>query len=344
MKKTQDESLYTPSAAEAKVQEEQWQKSIPAQVFLNYFWAISYHLQHQPQRGLQQLPFFQQFRAELKPQDTEAIRKLLLSSWSTEWALRSTATLGSPDYLRYALHWSFPQAYYAVFASLQAFLLCLNMRNKNAEAISRQLGRLVQQGAYPKAIGFYALGTYPDFSFRRLPMSGYRAGLQLPEKEVEAQAQIAQFLRTTRRLKAQEVRRQLQANPQTALRSAKTGKLLQKWNSSHWQQINWRLGNTTFFDLLSRLKISASNKEIERFVEADIDFGLFHQSLLALVSYLNGLHEAYVAKAMGLQAYRELLDSLPAHLQGGFVAERLRENIEPLLKAPSQPDSMDTAA
>jgi hypothetical protein len=60
-----------------------------------------------------------------------------------------------------------------------------------------------------------------------------------------------------------------------------------------------------FFDLLSRLQISTSHREIERFVEAEIDFTLFHNSLLNLVSYLNGIHESYVAKALGLEKYRK---------------------------------------
>ncbi|WP_224996145.1 hypothetical protein [Cesiribacter sp. SM1] len=343
MKKAIEEQLNEGAVEEQKFQDEVWRNSIPAQVFLNYFLAINYHIKNSSDAGLQNLSFFQELKAELSEQETEAISKMLLSGWSTEYALRATAELGNDDYLRYALHWTFPQAYYSVFAILQAFLYTLNVRTNNQDVISRETGRLVLRQAYPKAISYYAAGPYNSFKIHRLPLATYKPGLNTPEKDIDAQAQIGQFLRTTRKLKAQAVRRQLQANSQTALRSPKTGKVLNKWSSSHWEQITWRLGYTTFFDLLGRLRISSSHKEIERFVEADIDFKLFHESLLDIVSYLNGIHEAYVAKAIGLERYQELVSGLPSHLQHGFVAQRLKDKVAPLFVS-GQGYGIDNAA
>jgi len=335
MKKVTDENVIPLFAEEPKKQDEGWRKSIPAQVFLNYFFAINYHIQHTDDNSLQNLTFFREHQAELDNKDLEAIGKLLQTGWSTEYALRATAELGSEDYLRHALHWTFPQAYYTIFAGLQAFLYTLNIKTNNAELVQREVGRLVVRNAYPRAIGYYAAGAYNDFSIHRLPLAGHKASLQIPEKEIDAQAQIGQFLRTTRKLKAFTIRNQVQRNSQTALRSAKTGKVLDKWNTQHWGQITWRLGYTTLFDLLSRLRISASNKEIDRFVEADIDFKLFHESLLEIVSYLNGIHESYVAQAIGLEKYQEIVAALPAHLQNTFVTDRLRIKIEPLFGSGS---------
>lgn len=330
MKKVSDETIKPLYAQEAHEQERAWKKSIPAQVFLNYFFSISYHLHHSDEAGLQRLTFFREHSANLDEKDLESIGKLLMTSWSTEFALRATAEFGNEDYLRHALHWTFPQAYYTIFAGLQAFLYTLNIKTNNAEIARREVGRLVVRNAYPRAIGYYAAGPYQDFSIHRLPLAGYKASLHIPEQEIEAQAQIGQFLRTTRKLQALAIRNQIQANPQTALRSPKTGNILNKWNASHWQQITWRIGYTTLFDLLSRLRISSTNKEIDRFVEAEIDFKLFYESLLDIVNYLNGIHESYVAKAMGLEKYRQVVASLPPHLKDGFVAARLRDTIEPL--------------
>ena len=198
--------------------------------------------------------------------------------------------------------------------------------------IRREVGRLVVKNAYPRPISFYAAGPYNDFSIHRLPLAGYKAGLHIADKEIEAQAQIGQFLRTTRKMTAQTIRTQVQTNNATALRSPKTGKILDKWQAQHWQQITWRMGYTTFFDLLSRLRISQSNKEIERFVEAYIDFTLFHKSLQEIVSYLNGIHESYVAKAVGIEKYREMVMALPQHLQESFVTDRFRNQVEPLFE------------
>ncbi|WP_240635518.1 hypothetical protein [Hymenobacter rigui] len=319
---------------EQKQADETWRKSIPAQVFLNYFFAINYHIEQADDAmgGLQHLPYFRAHQAELTEADVQAITKLLHASWSTEYALRATAELGDEEYLRNALHWTFPQAYHTIMAGLQGFLYTTGVRSNNPSLVRREVGRLVVRNAYPRPISFYAAGAYGDFSIHRLPLAGYKAGLHIAGKEIDAQAQIGQFLRTTRKIKAQSTRQQVQANPNTAIRSQKTGKVLDKWTAAHWQQITWRLGYTTIFDLLGRLRISQTSREIERFVEADIDFQLFHQSLLNIVSYLNGVHETYVAKAMGLERYQQLVAELPKHLQNSFVQERLRTRIEPVLR------------
>ncbi len=316
---------------EQKTQDSAWQKSIPAQVFLNYFFAINYHINHSAEEsGLNHQVFLRSHTADLSEQDLKALAKTLLNSWSTEYALRATAELGDETYLRNALHWTFPQAYYSVFAGLQAFLYTLGIKTSHEAVLRREAGRLVVKNAYPRAIGFYAAGAYNDFSIHRLPLAGYKAGLQIAGKEIEAQAQIGQFLRTTRKMKATTIRAQVQSNPATAIKSSKTGEVLNKWSAQHWQQITWRMGYTTLFDLLGRLRISASQKEIDRFVEAEIDFKLFHESLLSIVSYLNGIHESYIAKAMGLEKYQQLVSELPQHLQNSFVQARLKEQIEPL--------------
>ncbi|MEJ8802992.1 hypothetical protein [Pontibacter sp. H249] len=330
MKEKEENNVIQLNQNEPAEQDKEWHKSIPAQVFLNYFFAINYHLQHGETSGVEQLTLLKESQAELNEEDLEKVKRYLLNSWSTEYALRTTAALGDEAYMRNALHWTFPQAYYTVFSGLQAFLYTRGIKSNNEALILREAGRLVVKNAYPKAVGFYASGHYDEFNIHRLPLSHYKPGLQIAGKELEAQAQIGQFLRTTRRQKAKSIRQQVQANSATAIRSAKTGEVLQKFGPQHWQQLTWRIGYTTLFDLLARLRISSSHREIERFVQADIDFKLFHESLLEIVSYLNGIHESYVAQAMGIQQYEAFVKELPAYLQNSFVAARLKEHIKPL--------------
>lgn len=331
MKERDEENVLSLYPEEAQNTDKLSQKSIPAQVFLNYFFAINYHIQNSGTTAPGQLPILHEQRPELTDQDLEAIKKLLLNSWSTEYALRATAELGDEEYMRNALHWTFPQAYYAVYAGLQAFLYTRGLKTNNEGWVLREAGRLVVKNAYPRAIGFYASGHYDDFNVHRLPLAHYKPGLQIAGKELEAQSQIGQFLRTTRRMKAKAVRQAVQANLATAIRSSKTGDVLQKFGPQHWQQLTWRMGYTTVFDLMARLRISSTHREIARFVQAEIDFKLFHESLLQIVGYLNGIHECFVAQAMGLQKYEEYVQELPAYLQRSFVEARLQQQIKPLL-------------
>jgi hypothetical protein len=337
MEKEESTNVFPLFGEEPKQPAEELRKSIPAQVFLNYFFAINYHIEHTDAgSGLRHLTFFKSHQPDLDEKQQEEVKSLLYSCWSTEYALRATAEMGSEEYLRYALHWTFPQAYYSIFAGLHAFLRTLGIQTNHPAVILREAGRLVVKNAYPRAIGYYASGSYDDFHIHRLPLAGYKPGLQIPGKEIEAQAQIGQFLKTTRRMHAKSIRQQVQANGAIAIRSARTGKVLEKWQPQHWQQLTWRLGYTSLFDLLSRLRISSTHREVERFVQAEIDFTLFHKSLLEIVAYLNAVHESYVAKALGLEKYQELVTALPKHLQNGFVNERLRQKVEPLF--PGQAD------
>jgi len=335
MKKDQFEDNFLPFLPEAEPSgqpdAESWKKSIPAQVFLNHYFGMHYHIQQSGEAyALYNLPRFLEHTFVINEQTKENIQKLLLNSWSTEYALRTTAELGDEQYLRTALHWTFPQAYYSVLFGLRAFLATHGITANNSELIRREVGRLVVRGFYPLPLAYYASGHYDDFTIHRLPLAAYKPSLQLAAEEIEAQAQIGQFLRTTRKLRAKGIRQQVQSNPKTAIRN-KSGQVLEKFSSSHWQQLTWRIGYTTYYDLLGRLRISANHREIERFVEADINFRLFHQCLLDLVSYINFIHESYIVKTMGLEQYEEMISQLPTYVSSGFVKKRLDNQIAPLI-------------
>ena len=320
-------------AAEQQEEGMDWKRSIPAQIFLNYFFSLHYLIREATDAfKLNKLPYFRHFEAVLTEEDKSAIRQHLLNAWNTEYALRATAQLGHDDYLRNALHWTFPQAYYSVFESLQSFLRLHGVRRAQPDQLQWEAGHLIAGGAYPKAVSFYAGGHPLQPYLQGLSYGHYRPSLQLADMRTEAEAQVGQFLRTTRKAKALSVRQQVQSNPAKALRSPRTGKVLERFTDEHWRQLSWRLGYTNVFSFLLRLRISANHREITRFVEADIDFKLFQQSLQYLVSYLNFVHEAYVAKALGLEAYREFEQSLPPYLQDSFVAGRLNSQIIPLLQ------------
>jgi hypothetical protein len=273
--------------------------------------------------SLCQLPFYRNHAAELNNADVAALTKMLHTSWSTEYALRATAELGTDDFLKEALHWSLPQAYYSVFASLQAFLYTTGVRSNNAVLNRREASRMVVKNAYPRPASFYAAGAYGDVSAHRLPLQGYTSGLHVASAEITAQREVALLLLRTRKAHAQRVRLEVQENPNTAIRSQETGKPLTKWTAAHWQQITWRLGYTTVFDLLAVYQGAEGSTRAARLSPDLQDPRAFHVALVSIVSFLNGVHEAYVAKSIGGAAYAQLVDELPVHLQNGFVQERL---------------------
>nr|WP_293833679.1 hypothetical protein [uncultured Arsenicibacter sp.] len=318
-----------------QMMDENWRKSIPAQVFLNHFFAMDYHIQHQNDLfELMKFPVFQDFTSTVSDEQRKALEKLLLNSWSAEYALRITPVVNDEQYLQSSLHWTFPQAYYSVLFSARAFLTVQGINVSNEELIRKRIGSSVVRGFYPASVGYYALGPYNNYRIQRLPMAKYKPELALPSRANQAQAEVAQFLKTTRDQRVKALRTVIQNNPKTAFRSERTGEVLQKFGVEQYKVLARQIGYTTFFDMLSRLRISSNNREIERFVDSSIDVRLFHQSLVNIVSHINAVHEIYVAKALGLEAYQQLISKLPAYLQENFVRERLQSIILPILGNP----------
>ena len=329
-----------PTSAGNVPLDDSWRKSIPAQVFLNHFFAMDYHIQHQNDLfDLTKFPLFRQFYGRVTDENRKALEKLLLNSWSAEYALRITPVVNDEQYLQSSLHWTFPQAYYSALFSARAFLAVQGVNVSNEELIRKRIGNMVVRGYYPASVGYYALGPINNYRIQRLPMSrrfsvAAKTDLLLPSREGSVQAELAQFLKTTRDQRVRTLRNAIQNNPKTALRSPKTGEVLQKFSVEQYKQLAKQIGYTTYFDMLSRLRISSTNREIERFVDSEIDVKLFHQSLVNIVAHVNAVHEAYIAKALGVQAYRQLVAKLPSYLQESFVRERMNTIIAPMIQTP----------
>ncbi|WP_428655961.1 hypothetical protein [Runella sp.] len=322
--------------------DEQWRKSIPAQVFLNHFRGIDYHLRHMAGfYKIGRIGWFKTFRPKQEAERLEATKKWLLNAWNAEYTLRTTAANPDENFQKYALHWTFPQAYYSILYSAKAFLAIQGINVTNESAIRQIINGYVVRGWYPRSISFFADGSPGHYNLHNLPDSEEQALLLPIETPKQAEAHVAQFLKTTRNLYARAFRQRLQANPEKALRT-KTGKVLTKFDVRHWDQITKSMGVTTYFDMMGRLKVSGNQRELERFVEADINIPQFHHSLLNIVKYINFIHECYVAKAVGIDQYAQWVDSLPAYLHDGFMKQRLELNIRPLLDSfrPNQPLAM----
>ncbi len=338
MQSTSPPAPQKAASTGGQVPDETWRKSIPAQVFLNHFFAMDYHIQHQNDLfDLTKFPVFQQFYGLKSDTTTKALEKLLLNSWSAEYALRITPVVNDEQYLQSSLHWTFPQAYYSVLFSARAFLAIQGVNVSNEELIRKRIGNAVVRGYYPASVGYYALGPINSYRIQRLPMTKRfsvpgKTDLLLPSRAGSAQAELAQFLKTTRDQRVKALRNAIQNNPKTALRSPKTGEILQKFSVEQYKQLARKIGYTTYFDMLSRLRISSTNREIERFVDSEIDVKLFHQSLVNIVSHVNAVHEAYIAHALGVDAYRQLVARLPSYLQESFVRERMNTIIAPMLE------------
>ena len=92
-----------------------------------------------------------------------------------------------------------------------------------------------------------------------------------------------------------------------------------------------RLGPTTIFDILYRLRIKSNYRDVQTFMEADINFVEFHRCLQTVVGYLNFIHEAYIAKALGKNRFTALMNDFPNHPTDSVIKARWERHILPLL-------------
>ncbi len=128
----------------------------------------------------------------------------------------------------------------AVLAAGMAFLATRGIVAKDTAHICRELGRLSVRGAFPGLLGAYAAGHYDDISVQRLRDAGTD----------DEQAALADALKAYRRRRFRLIRAEVQTNEITAIRSSRTGEPLTTFEPDHWQQLTWRIGYTSLFDLI----------------------------------------------------------------------------------------------
>jgi hypothetical protein len=315
-----------------KEQEEKRRRSIPAQVFLNHFQAICSHISNDNNSfDLKQVKYFNKKLFSKPGYDFDKIKRLLWNSWSTEHALNLTLTQKNSDYYKFALHWSFPQAYYSCYLNMHAFCLAIGDKRQSHLELIKAYGDRVTLKNYPSCISFYADGNFKNYGIYNLPLSNSnKSAIAKIKTNADVQSQIATFLKTTRNNSAEYHRnkRQDSSNP---IRT-KQGAVCQSFNAKQWKIITDKLGPTTLFNILYRLRIKANYNDVETFMHADIDFEAFYKCLIQIVGYINFVHEGYLAKAIGYKKYKTIVNGFPAHLSDSFIQKRFEEKILPLIK------------
>ena len=313
---------------------EQHAKSIPSRVFFNHFFATEYIIFSDENRyKLKKISYYNNLKLRNPNFNFEVVRKLLWNSWSTEYAYRIGEKIDNPEYYKFSLHWNFPQAYYSVYLSLTAFHETQGTANDQHEKSIKLFGNSIKDNHYPKAISFYSSGLKNEFEF-----TGFKTFNGFPKDNSvlgkvecleDAEIQLATFLKTTRRKNAEDKKDRLKRQNDKRFHNAKK-EFRKSLTKRHWDIIYATIPITSIFNLLYRLRIKANYRDIESFINADIDFKKFHSSLGELIYYLNFLHEAYIAKTIGINNYEKILTKFPSHLNEHTAIERFEKHIKPL--------------
>lgn len=245
--------------------------------------ALAAHIDHTENGiggSLEQLPYFRSFAPVAEAADKVAgmleLSGIYANLLTTAGADRSGAHL-------------IDCATTAVSYGLRAFLAAAGCPTSSKATVLREAGRMVVKNAFPRPLSYYSAGSMGDFSAHRLPLAGYKPGLHIASAEINTQAQLAAALRSARTRQALQVREQVQADPALAIRCTSTGKPLTKWSGAHWQEITWRLGYTTAFDLLAQAGELARAEMVRTPAPAEL-----RKALERIVSYCSAVFAAYL--------------------------------------------------
>lgn len=316
-----------------KEQAERDRKAIPSKVFFNHFYAINYRIVNNEERfNLKKIDFYNRIKIKNLEFDLDTCRKLLWNSWSTEYAFLMTSNSENTDYYRFALHWHFPQIYYSIYLSMTAFHETQGIANDQHEKSIKIFGNSVKDGHYPEAIQYYSQGNYKDFNFLGLnSFSGFPkdfSALNKVNNLIDAELHIANFLKSTREQNAENKKKRGEKSHSKDPRFlTRKGTLTQKFTKKHWDIIYSSIPETTLLNIMYRLRIKANYHDIETFMNAEIDFRLFHEYLGNIVHYLNFVHEAYIHKAIGNENYKKILDDFNGHILEDRAKSRYHELI-----------------
>lgn len=74
--------------------------------------------------------------------------------------------------------------------------------------------------------------------------------------------------------------------------------------------------------------LSLLNQEIDSFIEADYDVTTIIEQLKGIVYKLNFVHECYIAKLIGFNNFKSLVDEFPAKEDSTPIQKRINTHIE----------------
>jgi hypothetical protein len=273
----------------------------------------------QPAAALEELPrlkYFKQFCASktLRPPH---LRIHLVNCWATESLLRRNESELDRDAMKNSLVWAFPQAYYCVFAATHAYYEVAGFTERASHhALIKKFGNEVQAGHYPRTIAI-ALTGGPKTLYSHTNLAP-AANPSLLQSRVETPGWVDAHIRSL-----------LSATREAALRQwlldrsnkkTKNGTRKKRFTAADYAEASEKHGTTSILSFLYRKRIKSNYHDVDSILADPLDAVAILRAIVTVVECINTVHEAFIAKALGLTAYRSLLDGINARVCGPAMA------------------------
>lgn len=248
------------------------------------------------------LDFFVNRLEKSKKVNLEEVEKWLKNSWNTENVLIQNKNIIENTGQSFAMQWAFPQAYYSTFGSLLAHFKALGYTQESHSAVLKNFSSLIEQNKFPESICFYCTGGKKNYKYVNIAKPNDVGSMDFDIGNIKTiDNQICQFLKATREIKLDD------KAPDLKFKNLK-GQKRKKLNPAMWQQVSDAIGHTSIMDLLYRKRIKANYQDIDTFSSTQFKGLEVLTNLSAVVGRLNLINETYIAKAVGLDIYEEMLN------------------------------------
>jgi hypothetical protein len=261
----------------------------------NYFaplLALAAHINNQhehPVQAVVQLPFFQQFTPPAPSQEV-AVAAHLVAMNSAALLLANATDMAANTMLRLAAT--------SVEQGLRGLLVGIGCPNMALPKVLAEAGRLVVRNAFPRPLACYAAGAVGDMAVHRLPLAHYEASLHIASEDIAAQTMLHRALRQARTRHAINERNALPVG---------AGQSQTNWTKEQWQQLTWKLGYTSVFNLVLLAPLRAP-------LDSSAAPAELHAALTTIVSYCQQVFTAYLAPSLAYAVTGEAFPVTPGQL------------------------------
>ncbi|MEQ9568914.1 MAG: hypothetical protein RLN75_01885, partial [Longimicrobiales bacterium] len=149
-----------------------------------------------------------------------------------------------------------------------------------------------------------------------------------PGSRRSADRKILQFLGSTREFELKSKRAGLKKQLLT-----KAGKPAKRLTEAHWGYVAERLPPTNLLHLLYRKRIKANYREMDAFLECDMDPSLIYQAVVRVVRCACFVNECLVARTLGADWYRSAVSGYARNSNSVFLEQRSATVLEALVSA-----------
>lgn len=253
-------------------------------------------------------------RIQMAPFSTtilEEIKKLLFNAWNSEIVLALPSSI-SPEFVKYANHWSPVQAYYAVYLAIQAFFRSVRLEsppNNHAKSLRTISEYVTRQNLFPPYWNVCCSGapTLAEVKHVNLPANEkieMISCLSSPRFE-EFWSWYAMLLRTTRE---RQFKRKL-ADSGSRFKTKK-GTRRKRFTPTQKARVLADLHATTVFDFVYRFRLRSNYEDADAFIlgtTSNTDASEFNEALRHFTATTLFIIELQVVSRIGTQTMGEFI-------------------------------------